>query len=131
MKLAKVKINKTKWDTYAFSTLIVLASVLLVVLNKVFQTNDPLMVYVYVENRLIDKLDTKVDQTVTYLKADYPVFKGDITIEILDQKVRVEKETSPLKYCSIQGFVDEPGRPVICLPNAFYVVIMGTNYANL
>lgn len=131
MASPKVKINKTKWDTYSFSALIVLASVLLVVLNNVFKTNDPLMVFVYVENRLIDKLDLKVNQSKTYLQADFPVFKGDITIEIQDEKVRVEKETSPLKYCSIQGFVDEPGKPVICLPNSFYIVIMGTNYANL
>ncbi len=129
MKAPKVKINKTPWDTYMFSVLLILASLLLVVLNRAFATSDPLMVFVYVENTLIDKLDIKVNQTKTYLKADYPVFKGDITIEISDEKVRVEKETSPLKYCSIQGFVDEVGRPVICLPNSFYIVIMGTNYA--
>ena len=112
-----------------FSVLLILASLLLVVLNRAFATSDPLMVFVYVENTLIDKLDIKVNQTKTYLQADYPVFKGDITIEISDEKVRVEKETSPLKYCSIQGFVDEVGRPIICLPNSFYIVIMGTNYA--
>jgi len=129
MKAPKVKINKTPWDTYMFSVLLILASLLLVVLNRAFATSDPLMVFVYVENTLIDELDIKVNQTKTYLQADYPVFKGDITIEISDEKVRVEKETSPLKYCSIQGFVDEVGRPVICLPNSFYIVIMGTNYA--
>mgnify|MGYP001766153147 CR=1 FL=1 len=131
MSLPKVKINKTSWDTYAFSSLIVLASILLVVLNFAFKTNDPLMVFVYVENTLIDKLDLTVDQTKTYYQVDYPVFKGDITIEIFDEKVRVEKETSPLKYCSIQGYVGDAAKPIICLPNAFYVVIMGTNYATL
>lgn len=131
MKAPKVKIHKTSWDTYAFSGLIVAASLLLVLLNSVFATNEPLMAFVYVENVLIDKLDLKVDQTKTYLQTDYTVFKGDITIEIVDEKVRVEKETSPLKYCSIQGYVSDPGKPIICLPNAFYVVIMGTSYATL
>lgn len=129
MKKAKVKINKTAWDTYTFSALLVLASLLLVVLNSAFKTSDPLMVFVYVRNTLIDKLDLRVNQSKTYLQSDYPVFKGDITIEILDQKVRVEKETSPRKYCSIQGYVGEVARPVICLPNSFYIVIMGASYA--
>ncbi|HKM02760.1 MAG TPA: NusG domain II-containing protein, partial [Bacilli bacterium] len=120
MKAPKVKINKTPWDTYTFSALLVLASLLLVILNSAFKTSDPLMVFVYVENALIDKLDLKVEQSKTYLQSEYPSFKGDITIEILNEKVRVEKETSPLKYCSIQGYVGEVARPVICLPNAFY-----------
>jgi hypothetical protein len=129
MKAPKVKINKTPWDTYIFSGLIVLASLLFVILNNVFNTNEPLYVFVSVENKIIDRLElTEQRQLKTYYKADYDVFLGDITIEIVDYKVKVEDETSPRKYCSIQGYVESVGLPIVCLPNSFIVVIMGESY---
>lgn len=129
MKKAKVRINKTKWDTYIFSALLVLSSLLFVVLNSSFATDEDLVVLVYVENEEIDRLElTKERQTKTYFKSNYDVFLGDITIEIIDYKVKVEDETSPKKYCSIQGYVEQVARPIICLPNSFYVVIMGASY---
>lgn len=129
MKAPKVKINKTPWDTYIFSGLIVLASLLFVILNNVSNTNEPLYVFVKVENKIIDRLElTKERQLKTYYKADYDVFLGDITIEIVDYKVKVEDETSPRKYCSIQGYVESVRWPIVCLPNSFIVVIAGESY---
>lgn len=48
---------------------------------------------------------------------------GDVEIEIKDEAVRVEKETSPYHLCSIQGWVKDTGRPIICLPNEIVVQI--------
>lgn len=48
---------------------------------------------------------------------------GEVTIEVQDEAVRVEKETSPYHLCSIQGWVEESGRPIICLPNEMVVQI--------
>ena len=48
---------------------------------------------------------------------------GEVQIEVKDGAVRVEKETSPYHLCSIQGWVKDTGRPIICLPNELVVQI--------
>ena len=48
---------------------------------------------------------------------------GEVQIEIKDDAVRVEKENSPYHLCSIQGWVSDTGRPIICLPNELVVQI--------
>lgn len=48
---------------------------------------------------------------------------GKVQVEVKDEKVRVEKETSPYHLCSIQGWVDAPNRPIVCLPNNIVVLI--------
>ena len=35
----------------------------------------------------------------------------------------MEKENSPYHLCSIQGWVKDTGRPIICLPNELVVQI--------
>lgn len=51
---------------------------------------------------------------------------GEVNIEVSDHKVRVEKETSPLHLCSIQGWVEDANRPIVCLPNNIVVQIVTT-----
>lgn len=48
---------------------------------------------------------------------------GEVLVEIQDEAVRVEKENSPYHLCSIQGWVEDTGRPIICLPNEIVVKI--------
>lgn len=131
MSKKKVKLNKTLFDTIAFSVVIVLASFTFMGTRLGAVTNEPLFVYVYAKNDLIGKESLYVDKQIVYHKSDYNFFKADITVEIKDGKVRVEKEESPLKYCSIQGFVDDVAKPVVCLPNNFFFVIMGDSYAEI
>jgi hypothetical protein len=45
-----------------------------------------------------------------------------------DNRIRVEKETSPLHICSIQGWIEYANVPITCLPN--HVVIVITNAVN-
>lgn len=49
---------------------------------------------------------------------------GIVYVEVKDQKVRVEKETSPRHLCSIQGWVEDISRPIVCLPNDVVVQIV-------
>lgn len=53
----------------------------------------------------------------------YPVngTLGKVEVEVKDGAVRVEKENSPYHLCSIQGWVEETERPIICLPNNIVV----------
>ncbi len=49
---------------------------------------------------------------------------GEVFIEVKDQSIRVEKETSPLNICSIQGWVSSSLVPITCLPNHILIVIV-------
>lgn len=51
---------------------------------------------------------------------------GDVYVEVLDDKVRIEKENSPYHLCSIQGWISDVNRPIICLPNKIVVRIVTT-----
>ena len=48
---------------------------------------------------------------------------GDVQVEVKDKRVRVEKENSPNHLCSIQGWVEDANRPIVCLPNNIVVQI--------
>ncbi len=52
---------------------------------------------------------------------------GEVFIEVVDRKIRVEKETSPYHLCSIQGWVEYANVPIVCLPNHIVIIIEGTN----
>ena len=51
--------------------------------------------------------------------------KGIVYIEVKDEKIRVEKETSPYNYCSLQGWVSSSNVAIICLPNDLIITIHG------
>lgn len=48
---------------------------------------------------------------------------GDVAVEVKNDAVRVEKETSPMHLCSIQGWVEQSNHPIVCLPNNIVVSI--------
>lgn len=54
---------------------------------------------------------------------------GPIHIEVEDGAVAVTQENSPNHYCSRQGFVSNPGIPIVCLPNETVVTIDGSESA--
>ncbi len=87
-------------------------------------------VSIYIQTKLEYYLDLNKNQTLILIKGDYdkeknqfPSLKGDMTIEIKDKKVRVEKEESPLHICSKQGWISLPNMPITCAPNAVIIVI--------
>ena len=48
---------------------------------------------------------------------------GDVIIEVKDNKIRVQEETSPYNICSIQGWVEYAKIPIVCLPNHIMIMI--------
>lgn len=75
-------------------------------------------VVVQYRNEEVLRADLNVDQMYT-LQATL----GEVQVEVKGEAVRVEKETSPYHLCSIQGWVKDTGRPIICLPNEMVVQI--------
>lgn len=55
---------------------------------------------------------------------------GEVFIEVLDQQIRVEKETSPYHLCSIQGWVKYTNVPIVCLPNHIVILIENADNPN-
>ena len=119
----KLPLKKTRFDIYAFSFLMIFASFMLVITNVFNRPTDDLIVNVYYEFNVIDTHELYANQSFVYKKDDYPRLLDDITLEITNGKVRIAEETSPLNYCSLQGWVDHSGTPIICAPNYFMVII--------
>lgn len=117
------KLTKKPGDVYGFSILLVFLSLLLVYINLLNRPGGDLYVSVYIENTLINQYSLYENQTITFDQGTYPILLGDIVLEIEDQQIRIEKETSPLNVCSEQGWVRTPGLPLICAPNYFMAVI--------
>jgi len=101
----------------------IFASLMLVITNVFNRPANDLVVNVYYEFNVIDTHELYANQSFVYKKDDYPRLLDDITLEITNGKVRIAEETSPLNYCSLQGWVDHSGTPIICAPNYFMVII--------
>jgi len=81
-------------------------------------TSDKTVAVVSYQTQEVLRIDMKVN-------ANYVVqgTLGEVTIEVLDEKIRVEKETSPYHLCSIQGWVQYANVPIVCLPNHIVILI--------
>jgi hypothetical protein len=101
----------------------VLTSLLITLTNVYNRPSGDLFVSVYIETMLVDQYSLYDNQTIVFSQATYPILLGDVTLEITNERIRVEKETSPLNICSAQGWVGTPGLPIICAPNYFMAVI--------
>jgi hypothetical protein len=116
-------LKKTPRDTYTFSLLLILLSILIAWTNLVNRPSGDLFVSVYIESRLVQQYSLYDNQTLTYQPNEFPTLQGPLSLEINAQRIRIAEETSPLNICSKQGWVDEPGFPLLCAPNQFMAVI--------
>ncbi len=48
---------------------------------------------------------------------------GDVVVEYENGRIRVVKETSPQNICSKQGWTSSVYKPLVCLPNDFYITL--------
>lgn len=81
-------------------------------------TSDQKVAVVTYKDKEVLRIDMKNDGTYT---VDGTL--GDVIIEVKDNKIRVEEETSPYNICSIQGWVEYARVPIVCLPNHVMILI--------
>lgn len=81
-------------------------------------TSDLKVAVVTYKDREVLRIDMSVDNTYT---VDGTL--GDVIIEVKDNKIRVQEETSPYNICSIQGWVEYARVPIVCLPNHIMILI--------
>jgi hypothetical protein len=81
-------------------------------------TSEQTVAVVYSYDKEVLRIDLTVDKTYTVEGA-----LGEVFIEVVDGRIRVEKETSPYHLCSIQGWVQYANIPIVCLPNHIVIII--------
>ena len=121
----ELKHNKHDIIVYVVSFLLIVC--LLIVSNVITNRaeGDVLYAIVTIEGKQKFKLDMSKDMEIVLNQDKYQSLLGEMIIEIKDKKVRVKKEESPLHYCSMQGWVDSVAKPIVCLPNAVIITVMG------
>ncbi len=63
-----------------------------------------------------------LEEGETYL-VTYDGTLGDVVVEYKNGSIRVKEETSPQNICSKQGWSSSVFRPIVCLPNDFYITL--------
>lgn len=126
-------LKRNKWDLFILSFSIVFIILLVVVSNLITGNVNGKNKYVVISINGEDKYKYKLneDKTIELKKSDYSTLLGDMIVEIKDGKVRVKKEESPKNYCSKQGWVSNVATPIVCLPNAVVITIIGENDSDL
>lgn len=81
-------------------------------------TSEQTVAVVYSYDKEVLRIDLTVDKTYTVQGA-----LGEVFIEVVGGRIRVEKETSPYHLCSIQGWVQYANIPIVCLPNHIVIII--------
>ena len=122
-----MELKHNKYDIIVYIISFILICVLFIVSNAVTNKakGEVLYAIVTIEGKQKYKLDMNEDVEIVLSPDKYSSLLGEMIIEIKDKKVRVKKEESPLHFCSMQGWVDSVGRPIVCLPNAVIITIMG------
>ncbi len=125
----KFKLKMNRFDIICIPLLTVTA-IIISCLIFFLPSNKGGSVSIYIQSKEEYSLDLNIDQILILKKGEYnkelhqyPSLLDDMTIEIKNKKVRVEKEESPLHVCSKQGYVSKVNMPIVCAPNAVVIII--------
>jgi len=90
--------------------------------------SDDVSVEIHLNNKIV--YETKIDDlnddvtTITLSKDEYPTLLGDIKIIIDKEKgICVDEVTCPNHICEKQGWVNNVGIPITCVPNHVFVIL--------
>lgn len=119
-----VRIKKNKSDLF-----VILLSLILIVFITVKvmfgMDTDAKVVNVYYHDKVVYTMNLEIDEIYVMKKEKFRDLQGDLTVEIKNGKVRIAEEKSKHHICSLQGWEDRAGRPLVCLPNYVMVIIEG------
>ncbi len=77
---------------------------------------------VYHENDLILTIDLNINDIYEVIGDN-----GKVVIQVNDNKIKVNEETSLYHLCSKQGYISKPKEAIICLPNKIIIEIPSEN----
>ncbi len=76
--------------------------------------NGDFVVEVYQDNKIVYR---------DFLSKDNLVYLRNATVEVKNNKVRIQESSCPYKFCVHTGWVDKPYKQIVCVPNKIYVKI--------
>lgn len=79
--------------------------------------------YIFHENKLVGVYPLDRDAVVR-ISHDHP---DDVVVQIKAGQLRVAESDCPKGICKHAGWVETPGRSIICLPNRVVIEIRGQN----
>ena len=119
-----VEIKKNKHDYFVIALSLIL--IVFITIHTMFKYNDDAkIVNVYYHDEVVYTMNLDVDEIFVMKKEKYKDLQADLTVEIKNKKVRIAEEKSKNHICSLQGWEDRAGRPLVCLPNYVMVIIEG------
>ncbi len=127
-----MELKHNKYDIVVYIMILILIISLLVVSSFINDkvNGDIRYAVVTIEGKQKFKLNMEDNTEIILDVEEYPSLLGEMIIEIKNNKVRVKKEESPFHYCSMQGWIEDVGKPIICLPNSVIVTIIGQELPN-
>ena len=108
-----------KGDWIAVSLVLLLALVLLLFLLPKDRSGEEAVVQVYRDGDLLREFPLSVPQTLSFSEP-YPC-----TLEIRDGRVAMIQSDCPGGDCLHTGWISQPGRAIVCLPNRLEIRILG------
>ncbi len=99
---------------------IFIMAISLILVTKIFDSNDPKTALIYYENELIKKIDLSIDKSNEYVIKG---FNGDVIVKSKKNMIKVSDEISPLNICSKQGWISSSYEVIVCLPNKILIKI--------
>lgn len=76
--------------------------------------------FIFVNGTLRDRLDLAKNQKKE-------IVKGDMSVRIENEKMRVTSSNCPQRICVNTGPIETSGRFIVCVPNKVLIEIHGTN----
>lgn len=98
----------------------IMALSLLLMVPLFFSDTEPSVAVVSVRGKEVMRLDLSRDGEYTVQGSN-----GAVHIRVENGAVAVSQENSLHHYCSLQGYVNSPNTPIVCLPNETVITIEG------
>lgn len=76
--------------------------------------------FVYENGKLIEKIDLKSDRIIN-LSLEH----GSMEVEIKQGRIRISNSSCPHKICVNTGWIEKPGRTIVCVPNRVLIEVQG------
>lgn len=115
--------NKAKLFIIVLICLCVLCSFYLIVMNIFDSEADKAVVYVNNEVHTVIELSDEIYKEYT-IETEF----GTNIITVSDGSIGVSAADCPDKTCVNTGFINNPGRPIICIPHKLEIIISGSDF---
>lgn len=120
-------LRQSKWGDYAVAGVFVaLASASMWLPSLGPANGQARLAQVLIANIRVREIALQQPQIVSFQGA-----RGEVTLEVAAQRIRVRSSACPNQFCVKQGFVSRPGQMLVCVPNRLVVLITGAQQNEL